>query len=62
MELDLDAKEMELLTRTLEHRLEDLQREIHHTDRAAFKAILKADEATIRTLLGKLKAPIAMGM
>ncbi|MCE1205192.1 MAG: hypothetical protein LWW79_11365 [Holophagaceae bacterium] len=62
MELDLDAKEMELLTRTLEHRLGDLQREIHHTDRATFKAILKADEATIRALLGKLKAPIAMGM
>jgi len=62
MELDLDAKEMELLTRTLERRLDDIQREIHHTDRAAFKAMLKADEATLRALLGRLKAPIAMGM
>ena len=62
MELDLDAKEMELLTRTLEHRLEDIQREINHTDRAAFKALLKADEATMRALLGRLKAPIAMGI
>ncbi len=62
MELDLDAKEMELLTRTLEHRLEDLQREINHTDRAAFKAILKSDEATLRALLAKLRTPIAMGI
>lgn len=62
MELDLDAKEMEFLTRTLQHRLDDLQREISHTDRAAFKTILKADEMTLRALLAKLKSPIAMGI
>jgi hypothetical protein len=62
MDLCLDLKETELLTRLLERRLEDLQREIHHTDRAAFKAVLKSDEALLRGILGRLKTPVAMGI
>jgi hypothetical protein len=61
MDLCLDTKETELLTRLLERHLEDLRREIHHTDRAAFKAVLKADEGRMRDLLVRLKAPVAMG-
>jgi hypothetical protein len=62
MDLYLDTRETELLMRLLEHRLEELRREIHHTDRAAFKAGLKADETLLITILGKLRAPAAMGI
>ena len=41
MDLYLESKESELLQRLLAHRLEELHRAIHHTDRRAFKAELK---------------------
>lgn len=62
MELYLDAKETELLQGFLEHRLEDLRREIHHTDLARFKAGLKADQEVLERILVKLKMPAAMGI
>jgi hypothetical protein len=62
MDVYFDTKEMELLMGLLEHRLEDLQREIHHTDRRSFKAELKADEGVLRGILAKLKVPAAMGI
>jgi metal-dependent HD superfamily phosphatase/phosphodiesterase len=62
MECYLETKETELLTRLLERRLEDIRREIHHTDHAAFRATLKSDETLMRKILGKLKAPAAMGI
>ncbi len=62
MELYLGTKETELLTGLLERYLEDIRREIHHTDRAAFKAALKADEAVMRDILTRLKVPVAMGI
>jgi metal-dependent HD superfamily phosphatase/phosphodiesterase len=62
MDLYLNVKETELLTRLLERYLEDIRREIHHTDRAVFKAALKADEALMREILGKLKTPATMGI
>ena len=58
MDVYLDTKEAELLLGLLERHLEDLRREIHHTDRASFKAGLKADEALMRNILGKLNAPL----
>jgi hypothetical protein len=62
MDLYLDAKETELLSGLLERYLEDIRREIHHTDRAQFKAALKSDEALMRKLLEKLKVPVPMGI
>ena len=62
MELYLDAKESELLMRILAQRLEDIRREIHHTDHAAFKATLKVDQELMGSILAKLKAPAAMGI
>lgn len=62
MDLYLEQRETELLMRLLEHRLEDLQHEIHHTDTRAFKADLKADEALLRGILGKLKVPANIGI
>ncbi|MDR3682379.1 MAG: hypothetical protein P4L11_01525 [Geothrix sp.] len=62
MDLSLDTKETELLTGLLERYLEDLRREIHHTDRAAFRTALKADEALMERLLARLKTPAYMGM
>ena len=62
MDLYLDTKESELVQRLLAHRLEELHREIHHTDRRAFKAELKAEEAVLEHLLQKVKTPSAMGI
>lgn len=62
MDLYLDARETQLLTGLLERYLEELRREIHHTDTRSFKAELKADEALMQGILGKLKTPMAMGI
>ena len=62
MDVYLDTKEMELLQRILGRYLEDLQREINHTDSRHFKAGLKVDEALMQGILGKLKSPAAMGI
>ncbi|HJV48509.1 MAG TPA: hypothetical protein VJ549_04455 [Geothrix sp.] len=62
MDVYLDTKEMDLLMGLLEHRLEDLRREIHHTDSRAFKAELKTDETILKGVLTKLKTPAAMGI
>ncbi len=62
MDLYLNAKETELLTRLLERYLEGIRREIHHTDRAVFKAALKTDATLMQEVLGKLKTPAAMGI
>ncbi|GLH67896.1 hypothetical protein [Geothrix edaphica] len=62
MELYLDPKETELLIRLLDRSLEEIQREINHTDHAAFKAGLKVDQTLMHGILAKLKAPAAMGI
>ncbi len=62
MDLYLDCKESELLHRLLAHRLEELRREIHHTDRRAFKAELKTEETLLEHVLAKVKAPAAIGI
>ncbi|HEY3271750.1 MAG TPA: hypothetical protein VGJ89_11110 [Geothrix sp.] len=62
MELYLDAKETDLLLRLLDRSLQDIQREINHTDHAAFKAGLKVDQNLMHGILAKLKAPAAMGI
>jgi hypothetical protein len=62
MDVYLDSKEMDLLMSLLTHRLEDLHREIHHTDSRSFKAELKADEGTLMGILTKLKTPAAIGI
>ena len=62
MDVNLDTREMDLLMGVLEYRLEDLRREIHHTDSRAFKAELRADEALMQGILSKLRTPAAMGI
>ena len=62
MDLYLESKESELLQRLLAHRLEELHREIHHTDRRAFKAELKAEESVLDHLLQKVRMPSAIGI
>ena len=62
MDLYLDAKETELLATLLQRCLDDLHREIHHTDTRAFKAALKDDEAVLQGILEKVKTPSAMGI
>ena len=62
LDLYLNTKETELLTRLLDRYLEDIRREIHHTDRAQFKAALKSDEVLMRNLLQRLRVPVPMGI
>lgn len=62
MDVYLDTKEMDLLMGLLQQRLDDLHREIHHTDSRAFKAALREDEAILQGLQVKLKTPAAMGI
>ena len=62
MDLYLESKESELLQRLLAHRREELHRAIHHTDRRAFKAELKAEETVLERLLQKVKTPSAIGI
>ncbi len=57
MQLNLNPQETELLSRLLEAALTDLGREIHHTDRGAFKAALKADEALLEGIVERLRVP-----
>ena len=57
MELTLNPKEAEWLVRLLERAQTELGREIHHTDRGAFKAALKADEALLQGILARLQVP-----
>lgn len=62
MDVFFETKEMDLLMGLLEHRLEDLHREIHHTDSRAFRAKLREDEIVLHGILRKLKVPAAMGI
>ncbi|HEX9082357.1 MAG TPA: hypothetical protein VF768_08760 [Holophagaceae bacterium] len=54
MELSLNPQEAELLHGLLERALADLRMEIQHTDRKAFKAELKHEEAQLLALLDRL--------
>jgi hypothetical protein len=56
MILTLENQEAEMLKRLLEHCLRELRDEIHHTDRAGFKAELKGEEALLRNLLARFNA------
>ncbi|HEX9009911.1 MAG TPA: hypothetical protein VF804_06050 [Holophagaceae bacterium] len=54
MELTLTHQEAELLHDLLDRALTDLRQEIQHTDRKAFKASLKTEEAQLQAILGRL--------
>jgi hypothetical protein len=54
MELTLTHQEAELLHDLLDRALMDLRQEIQHTDRKAFKANLKNEEAQLRAILDRL--------
>lgn len=62
MDLHLDTRETQLLVGVLERRLHDLQRELQHTDRTAFKDALRADVIRVDGLLERLRPPAAIGM
>jgi hypothetical protein len=62
MELYLDSRDTELLMDLMARRLEALRREIHHTDTAAFRDRLRAEEARLQSLLTKLSTPAEMGI
>jgi hypothetical protein len=55
MELVLTIEDRELLSEILERRLRELQREISHTDRREFKALLRGKEQRIESMLSGLQ-------
>ncbi len=54
MELILTPAERDLLEGILEDALGSLREEVYHSETARFKDDLKADEAMLRGILGKL--------
>jgi len=60
MHIELTGEEQLLLAQVLERRVRDLEIEILHTDKAEFKAMLKARLAELRNLLGRLTHPVAV--
>lgn len=54
MHLDLDPREVRTLEDLVSRRLEDIQRELHHTDSRAFRTKLKAESERLEDLLGRL--------
>lgn len=60
MQIELTSEEQVLLSQVLERRIRDLEIEIHHTDKADFKALLRERLALLRNLLGRLGQPVAL--
>lgn len=56
MQLRVDTDEARVLRAVLERYLGDLRAEIYKTENADMRTDLKSDEATIKTLLGRLTA------
>ena len=59
MELHLDHGEQQALASFVEERLRDLRREIAHTDRREFRAILRSREEVLEGILSRLAAESA---
>jgi hypothetical protein len=59
MGLVLNAEDRELLSEILERRLRELQKEISHTDRREFKALLRDKEKRIEAILGSLRMSVS---
>jgi hypothetical protein len=53
--LDLDPEEREDLVEFLQNCLGSLKEEVHHTDRHAFRDMLKRKEQVLQRVLDKLK-------
>jgi hypothetical protein len=59
MELILSDEEQEFLFNILEHRQQELLKEIAHTDRREFKQELRKNEQLLDRLIGRLRAVTA---
>ena len=57
MLLELSEEERETLEAVLENVLRELREEVYHAEDTYFKTQLKGDEALIRGVLAKLRAP-----
>jgi len=55
--LELSEEERETLEAVLENVLRELREEVYHAEDTDFKTQLKGDEALIRGVLAKLRAP-----
>jgi hypothetical protein len=53
--LELDEREVELMSEVCREALSELRAEIVRTDRAEFRAVLKQREDTLKTLLARLQ-------
>jgi hypothetical protein len=57
MTLELTSAEAELLLELLRNELSELRTEIHRTETRAFKDDLKAREALLETIIGRVEGP-----
>ena len=57
--VELSQTEMEILSQVVQNSLATLELEIQHAYHQEFKNLLKHRRETLRTLTGKLQAPMA---
>jgi IS4 transposase len=58
MQIELTRDEVQLLRDTLQHQVNELDREINRTDSLKFKRELQATDRTIERILGRLAAAL----
>jgi hypothetical protein len=58
--VELSHEEMEILSQVVQNSLATLELEIQHTDHQEFKNLLKHRRETLRTLVAKLRLPMAV--
>jgi hypothetical protein len=58
--VELSQAEMEILSQVVQSSLVTLELEIQHTDHQDFKNLLKNRRETLRTMIAKLRQPMAV--
>jgi hypothetical protein len=61
-QLECTSEEADVLQQVLQHRLAALEVEIHHTDHAEFRRLLRHRRDVLHGLMGKLAATTGVGM
>lgn len=59
MQIELSHEEVETLHELLQHKLEELDKEINRTDSLAFKHELQRVDRTVARIVGELTAALA---
>lgn len=60
-QLECTSEEADVLQQVLQHRLAALEVEIHHTDHAEFRQLLRHRREVLNGLVAKLATPAGVG-